>query len=1086
MKKILKLAFVGAIGALFMLAGCTKDFSGDIQNLDKRVSALEETVKQLQSDIESGKVIKDITKIDNGIRITLADGTSYDITNGKDGANGKDGVDGKDGKDGANGKDGVNGKDGKDGKDGETGPQGPAGPAGPAGPQGSDGTSSICTIGENGNWWINGEDTGFPARGEDGADAPVWTPGEDGFWYKDGVKTDQKWAVNGVVTAVVTDKVLFISVDGTEIAAINLSAQLAGLILNYDYVRGVNNVKRFVYNINQINANVMVYDYLFQANGKDAKGEYAVPTYIGSNETSFTYKLNPSNADVDAYKWNFNAIDVNYHSVGTKVLAGGDPKDGGCEKFTDWMKVSKAVKYAKDPSNVTVTAMLFPHAIPVDSDFGTDYVAYSAYGYYPMRTELEATSKTSGAIVRSEDEQFMWETLVKNYNVIPAITKCQNPASAAAVKMYPAEYVTIDETIAYTPEFNYQKSLDLNTVVDLYSNNIDFALYKGLVRNLGRDIKFHFELAGINNSKVVYGNDAIYLGKDGVTDQNEYVEINADGVISVKDYKESSINREPLVHVIAYTMFDGAEYRFCDGYLRVKVTNEEPAPELPEYQKMTDRYAHFAADDLTQQFTSMGTVAPVSELKVTFAEFSKEVLDVLGLSYEKFLATYDTENIYVLKLDNAGEKVQNATVYATGTDTGYLGSQAVISVPTEPKTSTTIGELQINEEIAEAVAPYKKVYGKEQKVILGFKHATSDTYIGMEFRFLVDEPTPAPAHKFVIDNFILNPNYLIDQDVNRLYFGTVANPTKTFDPAKNKGVAGVRVKGIDNLLTSSLLEHFKEYKIGTLEKDAYLEFTILNFKEDSYKFTESSKGSAAGYNITTVKLDNQGNETTTGSWTVSKIKITKDQLDKIQAGTLLAPEIRFIGSTLNETQNVLVKVTEVCTSDKCSAPKTKSGVYYVQFGTQFIIRATTIELATLKTATNDLIAKHIVIEDKNHVELFAFDAVAQKFVPTEAAKAAPYFFTDATEVAIKGTPELKYYAKDTEASFGGNLWISETANASKVNWFNDGTDLLEDKYAYIKIEVAIDNKFIAAPEAAASTAASDNTSVKVKVLKTEN
>lgn len=63
------------------------------------------------------------------------------------GENGKDGKDGIDGKDGVNGKDGTNGKDGIDGKNGIDGKDG-----------------STPFIGNNGNWWIGGADTGVTAR----------------------------------------------------------------------------------------------------------------------------------------------------------------------------------------------------------------------------------------------------------------------------------------------------------------------------------------------------------------------------------------------------------------------------------------------------------------------------------------------------------------------------------------------------------------------------------------------------------------------------------------------------------------------------------------------------------------------------------------------------------------------------------------------------------------------------------------------------------------------------------------------------------------------------------------------------------
>lgn len=59
---------------------------------------------------------------------------------------------------------------------------------------GADGEDGVTpNIGENGNWWINGEDTGIPATGEDGEDghSPVITIGSNGNWFIDGVDTGQ-------------------------------------------------------------------------------------------------------------------------------------------------------------------------------------------------------------------------------------------------------------------------------------------------------------------------------------------------------------------------------------------------------------------------------------------------------------------------------------------------------------------------------------------------------------------------------------------------------------------------------------------------------------------------------------------------------------------------------------------------------------------------------------------------------------------------------------------------------------------------------------------------------------------------------
>ena len=137
MNKKLKFIVAGvAIVAGLASAVSCQDLSKDVEDLGKRVSTLENTVKDLQTKIDAGAVITSVTSTATGVKVTLSNGNSFDITNGKDGANGTNG---------------TNGKDGKDGKDGVDGTPG-----------------SVVTIGENGNWFIDGVDTGLAAQGTKG------------------------------------------------------------------------------------------------------------------------------------------------------------------------------------------------------------------------------------------------------------------------------------------------------------------------------------------------------------------------------------------------------------------------------------------------------------------------------------------------------------------------------------------------------------------------------------------------------------------------------------------------------------------------------------------------------------------------------------------------------------------------------------------------------------------------------------------------------------------------------------------------------------------------------------------------------
>ena len=63
------------------------------------------------------------------------------------------------------------------------------------GDPGTNGT--VWTIGDNGNWFCDGEDTGKPSRGANGA---VWTIGDNGNWYCDGEDTGKpSFGANGTV-----------------------------------------------------------------------------------------------------------------------------------------------------------------------------------------------------------------------------------------------------------------------------------------------------------------------------------------------------------------------------------------------------------------------------------------------------------------------------------------------------------------------------------------------------------------------------------------------------------------------------------------------------------------------------------------------------------------------------------------------------------------------------------------------------------------------------------------------------------------------------------------------------------------------
>ena len=85
---------------------------------------------------------------------------------------------------------GADGEDGKDGATGATGETGPQGPQGIQGEKGEDGHTPVVTIGANGNWVIDGVDSGISAAGVKGDKGDKGDTGETGPQGPKGDKGD--------------------------------------------------------------------------------------------------------------------------------------------------------------------------------------------------------------------------------------------------------------------------------------------------------------------------------------------------------------------------------------------------------------------------------------------------------------------------------------------------------------------------------------------------------------------------------------------------------------------------------------------------------------------------------------------------------------------------------------------------------------------------------------------------------------------------------------------------------------------------------------------------------------------------------
>lgn len=206
---------------MFGLSSCGDDYDdselrGDIENLEGRITALEEWQKSVNTDIRSlQSLVEALEDKDYVTAVTpLEDGTGYVISFLKSGN-----VTIKHGEQGEKGEDGttpvISVKQDSDGKhywtvngewlldNGNKMPvTGEKGDKGDKGVSGSDGLTPY--IGDNGNWWIGTSDTGVKAQG-------------DAIFAKDGIDYTSD-----------LDNVIFTLADGTKITLPRTSALTVG------------------------------------------------------------------------------------------------------------------------------------------------------------------------------------------------------------------------------------------------------------------------------------------------------------------------------------------------------------------------------------------------------------------------------------------------------------------------------------------------------------------------------------------------------------------------------------------------------------------------------------------------------------------------------------------------------------------------------------------------------------------------------------------------------------------------------------------------------------------------------------------
>ena len=546
MKKIFRLVTaLGLFCGAFAFTGC--NYEDDINSLGDRLSAVESSLQSLESQIGDGAVITGVTSSESGVVITLSNGESYTITNGTNGTPG-----------------------------------------------------SVVTIGEDGYWYIDGEKTDYPAKGQEGQEGQPGQPGDDantvyyyphesGYWYKvtitpEGTKTEEATTISWIassngVTAVYNPEdgtLTLANVEGADKPiVISLTSQLKSLA--------------FVPETMAQGLGVIQFYSLY-----DAKG-----AFIAANQPEVTYRVNPANADLANVEWAFINRDV------TTKVAGDN---------TDLISIVGEPVAGEEGGVVFTITANSDKEIPSDASVKGENVLVA----------LQATSTDSEEEVVS-DYAFVEQVKIDQYEIVKH-DPYYNEALRKADK----------NVIPYEPTDDYKVLPDLSDLTNIilgYNETINvFDSLETYVRQLDKSLP---EIYVEPSYKLSFPEK--YLGADGKTNQQQFVTLDEEtGSLSVNSEwlgnNRPAIGRTPVIFAEAFVKNTaGQDVKVAQCWLKVNIIGEKAviedhnvtvAPATIEYSEIPDA----------------GKVIALS-----WEQANKDILAALDLTYNEFVALYDVD-----------------------------------------------------------------------------------------------------------------------------------------------------------------------------------------------------------------------------------------------------------------------------------------------------------------------------------------------------------------------------------------------------------------------------------------------------------
>ena len=535
----------------------------------------------------------------------------------------------------------TNGKDGADGKDGVNGTNGTNG--------------TVWTIGEDGYWYKDGVKTEYKAVGTDGANGTNGTNGTDGTNGTNGKDADivyyepnpdtqcfDKVTIkpDGTKTVEKTDIPFVASGDGTITAVYDKEKGTLTIFGVEGYETGyviptTSGLKSLAYAPKTIwHGEGLINFYSIYTEGATA-GTF--DKFVIANQPKATYRVNPTNADVTGFVFSFINRDIKTKVDGDKtdlisIVEKSDVKDGG---ITFTLKANKAIKELPKTFQDHVEY----------NDAGSYY--YWADGTYSSNASVDMVllqAQNGDEVVISDDAVLNQEKLTRfriiDHDVfdayelplwfydryfigVDASNKLNKPIVNRDYDVWMTYNAAGDnKRFIRDLELVYNDEKGINIIDSLYT-------YATEVENVLEKMEFdpYYKVTLVGE----------YLGTDNATNQNKFVTLDSKGqmVVDTRLGGESAIGRRPLVLAESFIKdSEGKEVKLAEAYVRVRIVDGRQL--LPEREIQIDTTILYNKIPNV----AAGVSTPGTEISLNWWTINDKIFEELGVSYRQFANNY--------------------------------------------------------------------------------------------------------------------------------------------------------------------------------------------------------------------------------------------------------------------------------------------------------------------------------------------------------------------------------------------------------------------------------------------------------------